>query len=750
MKEILSFFEVLQEQDQSLKKAYFKYSKDFKDILNKDQNYLILSKILFTSSKNKNNKNISNYQEVINILKNKFNNEEMEKFKKYINSKREEFLLSTQKLNKNEKEKLKRNIDFQFKAPNKNISDSEKTKKFIEKNIESTKIMRKHIIIERIKEPENYVNIENTINNQKNIVKPFNSRENGAMVLSLFGKTIENNGVQVLVSRTKDKEFKNIEIASLNSLIALGDKKSYEIFYNYGEEKNKQIINDEIEKEKIKYNFKLDLSRHLNINKDEIILFIESYEDIYEKKILLKFQFSFPNQAKDYTNEIKEFIKKDNNIVKLNENKIIDAIQISPELLDSRGDKYENWSKNKIRGGEKYIPPTKDWYGIGLNVMNKYENNDWLDNKNKKGEFAIAYLGINTFLKNKKKILEDTKFFTEEISKMISNKLYQFDSNMKVKGFCCEDCAPKCGVGVCLFQNPKYAENSAGIIEISGYKIKIILMCRVNPLKIRQPKKFKECWILNPTSDEIRPYRILIKKIACSSLHDHGITTSDSPIEYINSAIESNDISFLSKKNDIKFDEYARIGQQIINDDFFVIRLYSSDYYKYINNYLRNENYFEEEGEKEFKKEEIISWIYCLQLALLRNRNVEEDRIVYRGIKKIKFSSEIGIGSKFYFREFLSTSIKKSVAENFLEGEGTLLIIKIKNNGTNGYPNYCYYIEDITYYSGEYEILFCSHCFFNVTNIQHKRDIDYVSLICEGYLLNNIKNDKVISINSLN
>ena len=84
MKEILSFFEVLQEQDQSLKKAYFKYSKDFKDILNKDQNYLILSKILFTSSKNKNNKNISNYQEVINILKNKFNNEEMEKFKKYI------------------------------------------------------------------------------------------------------------------------------------------------------------------------------------------------------------------------------------------------------------------------------------------------------------------------------------------------------------------------------------------------------------------------------------------------------------------------------------------------------------------------------------------------------------------------------------------------------------------------------------------------------------------------------------------
>ena len=144
---------------------------------------------------------------------------------------------------------------------------------------------------------------------------------------------------------------------------------------------------------------------------------------------------------------------------------------------------------------------------------------------------------------------------------MVTNKLYQFDSNMKVKGFCCEKCAPKCGVGVCLFQNPEYAENSAGIIQVSGFKIKIILMCRVNPLKIRQPKKFQECWILNPTADEIRPYRILIKKIPCSSLHENRIiTTGDSPIEYITKALESNDISFLSKKNDTKYGEYTTIN----------------------------------------------------------------------------------------------------------------------------------------------------------------------------------------------
>ncbi len=38
-------------------------------------------------------------------------------------------------------------------------------------------------------------------------------------------------------------------------------------------------------------------------------------------------------------------------------------------------------------------------------------------------------------------------------------------------------------------------------------------MCRVNPDKIRQPVGYKKCWVLNPTPNEIRPYRILIKKI---------------------------------------------------------------------------------------------------------------------------------------------------------------------------------------------------------------------------------------------
>ncbi len=50
----------------------------------------------------------------------------------------------------------------------------------------------------------------------------------------------------------------------------------------------------------------------------------------------------------------------------------------------------------------------------------------------------------------------------------------------------------KCGNGVILFQNPQFAENYASIIKISNNEqIKVLIMCRVNPKKIRQPQTFK-------------------------------------------------------------------------------------------------------------------------------------------------------------------------------------------------------------------------------------------------------------------
>ena len=46
---------------------------------------------------------------------------------------------------------------------------------------------------------------------------------------------------------------------------------------------------------------------------------------------------------------------------------------------------------------------------------------------------------------------------------------------------------------------------------VEGYKC--VFMCRVNPKLLRQPKKKPDYWVVSGTSNDIRPYRLLIKYV---------------------------------------------------------------------------------------------------------------------------------------------------------------------------------------------------------------------------------------------
>ena len=583
--------------------------------------------------------------------------------------------------------------------------------------------------------------------------------------LSLLGKCLEKNGTEVSISKKKDEKFKDIELASIQSLFSFGNQKKYELHFDFGNETNKRILNGKEEKEKFLKTWKPILAEKLKISEEQLIL-----TDVHSGSLAV--HAAIINSTKENEKAMKEL--KIQEIKKIEEKPLLEALQISPEILDKKGNRYKGWGVNETRGGEKYIPPINGWYGIGLKVLNKYDNgnNDWLDYRNKSGEYAVGYIGINNLYNDKDTMIEEISCLSQDMEK-ISNKIYIQEENIRynkmkkiIGGIGFAFSIPlslvsppigatiaagsyvlfglkgdKCGDGVCVFQNPDYAENSAGYIDLLGYRIKIILMCRVNPEKIRQPKSFPQCWILNP--NEIRPYRILIKKIPISPLTgalNDSIITSISPINYIIDAIKSKDFSFVNIAKEERFNGISLINGQKTSDDFFVIRLYTSVYFGFINEYLRTEKVLDDfRNYKGFSEDQLKSWICCLQLALSRNKNVKDGTIVYRGVKKFKFSSDIGVGSKFYFREFLSTSTYKQFSEKWLKNnndskEGTLMIITIKNNGTNGYPNYCYYIEDITYTKNQYEVLISSHCYFTVTNIEHKEKVDYVSLICEGIL----------------
>lgn len=56
-------------------------------------------------------------------------------------------------------------------------------------------------------------------------------------------------------------------------------------------------------------------------------------------------------------------------------------------------------------------------------------------------------------------------------------------------------------------------EDYAGKVEIDNGIYKMGFMLRVNPDKIRAPVGKPDFWVLNGNPDEVRPYRILIKKV---------------------------------------------------------------------------------------------------------------------------------------------------------------------------------------------------------------------------------------------
>ena len=688
-----------------LKNIISEIIKEFYKDLKTEQNLIYFAQILIATIKKINNYNdfrVKQYKQILEVIYELFDSNEVEKFNKFINTKKYIYKSYINKLSNDEENMIKNNLINILNINNFNNNDEfNKIKYFIKNALELSNPLKKYILIDKIKNINSHINIEEIINNPSNITHKINSRENSSLILSILCKFFQQKGIEMHVTSKKNEDFKNIDIASFIAFISLGNIKKYELLFDFGQEFN-SIFNYLSEEEKNRYlnDIKLKISQLLNIDSNYIIIiFKESNKDSIIVNISLLNNIHINNE--DFISKLKNL----NFLKKLEEKPIFETILLNSELLDKRGDKIWKKNKNEIRGGYDYIQPNKDWIGIGLKIHDKFDrgNNTWLGKKNLEGEYAVAYSGLNFIFFNNNLKNGTKKIIPKNIDKIV------------------------------LYQDPKLAENNAGIINVFGYKIMIMLMFRVNPNKINKSLKNNNCWIFNPTPDEIRPYRILLKIIP--SLLTDKINISFSPIDYIITAFKSKNISFYNLAKDKRFLHMSKLNNQNINQDFFTMRFYSSNYYYLLNNYLRSENSLEENNDT-FNKSLITSWIYCLQLALQRNKNVLDNIIVYRGIKGFKFRKDIKKGTEFYFREFISTSLDKNVAKNFLGGNGTLMTIIIKNNGSNGYPNYCYNIKDISLYPHEDEILISSHCCFEVNDIIKSKKIDEVYLTCKGFKIN--------------
>jgi len=171
--------------------------------------------------------------------------------------------------------------------------------------------------------------------------------------------------------------------------------------------------------------------------------------------------------------------------------------------IDYRGNFIiPNKNLNIKRGTEEYDPPY-GWIGIGLNVLGKYDNDDWLNDKDESSKWAIAYHGLGRM-----KSFDEIKYILRNVI-IKKQGLIPGSSQIKCHFKDIRHKGKKVGTGVYLTQSLNIAEGYSGIIPYNNKKYKIILMARVKIDKIKEPEDFNY-WILN--KEYIRVYRILLKE----------------------------------------------------------------------------------------------------------------------------------------------------------------------------------------------------------------------------------------------
>ena len=92
----------------------------------------------------------------------------------------------------------------------------------------------------------------------------------------------------------------------------------------------------------------------------------------------------------------------------------------------------------------------------------------------------------------------------------------------------------KVGIGVYCSPDPlvmeDYAKDAETITSVNNRKFMMGFMIRVKPDKIRYSKDMREYWVLNGSTDEMRPYRILVKETDYIDLSKKSESINDNNI----------------------------------------------------------------------------------------------------------------------------------------------------------------------------------------------------------------------------
>lgn len=374
-------------------------------------------------------------------------------------------------------------------------------------------IMKEEIIEEQKDNPEKFISIDDALKEEN---------EKTLFCLGILAKNLENMGIITAIEKNPsndvdDQEASNILLQFITSGIL--QKPKLDFHFDFGRERNNQLLDDKDEQEKFNNKLKKKLSIEYNIPEDKIIV-TNAQRGSYKVQVI--FESEEFNQKNIDINKFKnncttqefEELKK---LKEIHEGLIIEGCKLDPNMLDSRGNKESGWKENEKRGGYPYSPPI-GWKGYGLKVMDIYDegNNDWIAKDGNPNEWAVAYHGIGTRLGGT--VENATRQILMGGFKSADGQAYKDYTNDN-PNYKCEDKEPDnsktIGDGVYCSPDPKnmylFAKKT-NPIKANKKQYFMGFMMRVKPDKIRFSNSRKDYWVLDGTKDQMRPYRIMIKE----------------------------------------------------------------------------------------------------------------------------------------------------------------------------------------------------------------------------------------------
>ena len=418
---------------------------------------------------------------------------------------------SKTRINKMKKDLLERQkknrVNKTLNIKNFEENNKEKRKQVLEDMCIYGSIMKEQIKEEKESNPENFIEINDALNLEKDDKELF--------ALGLLGNSLQKNGTEVAIEKGKNKEEneeeKDENLTSLEFITnGMNQKKKYDLHFDFGESKNEEYLNDNNKFEYLKEQIKKKISKDYSISKDEIIVTFPQKGSLRVQVIFESDDFNNLN-IDDFKSKFlndKEF-KELNNLKEIYSDVLMSVCKLNKKQLDSRGNRFDGWGINEKRGNKPYYPPI-GWIGIGLNVWDKYDGGDntWIGMNNTEGEWCVAYHGVGRYQESDQ---------VKKITISIINTQFK-SGNCQIHEGCEDKYHPgkKVGNGVYCTHNIEAAEQYVGVSEINGKKYKTALMVRVKPDAIRccnECNFAKDYWVINGTNDEIRPYRILYKEV---------------------------------------------------------------------------------------------------------------------------------------------------------------------------------------------------------------------------------------------